>query len=486
MSPRPAPVMRLSGALAALLFAGSAAALTLYPDYAGLLIPPNIAPLNFDVEDAPADVQVTLAGGPCKRTFGREVRIPEDFWRELLAQGAYTITIEAGGQKLFSATNTVAHEPIDPVLAYRLIPPSYENYRRIGLYWRDLTTFAEHPLYTNLQSSTKQCVNCHAFCQGDPDTLLFHLRAENPGTLIYRGKDDLGIKRDFKGGPFFSSGVYPAWHPTGRFIAFSINDTMQCFYYANTDKIEVMDTRSDLMLYDVEKDEALPIELTPELFDCFPAWAPDGQTLYSVAATPGFDAIPDDKEERSRQAILGYTNLRYNLIARTFDPQTRTFSAPYTLIDAAKEQRSATLPRISPNGRWLVFTLGPQGVFHIWHKEADLWLIDLDKKSARPLAEVNSPDVESYHAFSSNGAWMVFSTRRNDGTYTRPYFTHFDPETGRCSKPFIIPQEEPAHHDRRMLSYNVPEFAKAPPSRSPRTIRKLAEQPAQKPTFPKK
>ena len=473
--------------LAAVWLAGvmavGGAEVALKPDYAGLTVPPNIAPLNFDVEGAEA-CRVVLDNGRERRSFGTKVRVPERFWRKLLEAPSYTISVEdAEGRQLLCATNTVAAEAIDPVLAYRLIPPSYENYRRVGLYWRNLTGFDEHPLYTNDQSGTKQCVNCHCFNQGDPDTFLFHLRAENPGTLIYRGKEDPGRKRSFRGGPFFSSGVYPAWHPSGRYIAFSVNETMQCFYYANPDKIEVLDTRSDMMLYDLERDLALPVETSPQVFDCFPTWSPDGCTLYSVAAEPGFETIPEEKEDRSRQAILGYTNLCYNLVSRTFHPESASFEPPHLLLNAAREGRSITLPRVSPDGRWLVFTLGPQGVFHIWHRQADLWLLDLQKRACRPLTELNSPNVESYHTFSSNGAWMVFSTRRDDGAYTRPYFAHFNASTGAFSKPFILPQEDPSHHARRMLSYNVPEFAKAPPARSPREIRRLAETPAQPARF---
>jgi len=468
-------------ALTAALAAPGAAAIRLDPDYANLTVPPNIAPLNFDVVGAPDDVRVTLSNGKESRTFGREVRIPERFWRQLLDAPAYTLTVQSGDETLFCATNAVAREAIDAVLAYRLIPPSYENYRAVGLYWRDLATFDEHPLYTNLQSDTKQCVNCHAFRQGDPDALLFHLRAQNPGTLIYRGAGDPGVKRNFKGGPFFASGVYPAWHPSGDYIAFSVNETMQCFYFANPDKIEVLDSRSDMMLYDLARDRALPVETDPALFDCFPAWSPDGKELYSVAARPPFPTIPDDKEARSNQAILGYTNLCYNLVVRRFDAEKADFSPPQTVLDAAAGHRSITLPRVSPDGRWLVFTLGPQGVFHIWHRAADLWLLDLHEKSVRPIAEINSPNVESYHAFSSNGAWMVFSSRRDDGAYTRPYFTHFDAETGTFTKPFLLPQRDPAHHRRRMLSYNVPEFALRPPARSPRELRRLAETPAELP-----
>lgn len=461
------------------------AAVTLQPDYANITVPPNIAPLNFNVQGAPEGARVRLKSGTEEAVFSREVRISPAVWRRLLsASDAYTITVEAEGATLFCATNRVAEAAIAPTLAYRLIPPSYENYQNVGLYWRDLTTFEERPLYTNLQSSTKQCVNCHHFNQGDPGSLLFHLRASNAGTVIFKDEDDPGIKRNFKGGPFFSSGVYPAWHPSGKAIAFSVNDTLQCFYYRETDKIEVLDSRSDMLLYDLESDTAYPVETTPEIFDCFPAWSPDGKQLFSVAAQPGFAEIPEDKQARSEQAILGYTNLCYNLIVRDYNAEKKSFSSPKMVINASKEKRSITFPRVSPDGRWLVFTLGPQGVFHIWHHSADLWMLDLEKRSFRPLNEINSSDTESYHSFTPDGHWMVFSSRRDDGAYTRPYFTHFDATTGTFTKPFILPQEDPTHHDRRMFSYNIPEFATGPITRSPKEIRRLAEQPATDAKFP--
>lgn len=109
----------------------------------------------------------------------------------------------------------------------------------------------------------------------------------------------------------------------------------------------------------------------------------------------------------------------------------------------------------------MVFTRGSYGTFHIWHRDADLWMLDTADGSMRPLDEVNSPDVESYHSWSSNGRWMIFSTRRDDGSYTRLYLTHLG-DNGRFSKPFIIPQATADADSRRFKSYNIPEFMVRP------------------------
>ena len=130
---------------------------------------------------------------------------------------------------------------------------------------------------------------------------------------------------------------------------------------------------------------------------------------------------------------------------------------------------SATLPRISPDGRYLMFAMGAYGCFHIWHKDADLWLMDLTTGETRNMEEINSKDTESYHSWSSNGRWVVFSSRRDDGGFTRPFIAHVD-KNGKGSKPFELPQEDPDYHRQFVKSYNIPEFMRGPVSYSPQSF----------------
>ena len=131
--------------------------------------------------------------------------------------------------------------------------------------------------------------------------------------------------------------------------------------------------------------------------------------------------------------------------------------------------KSATLPRISPDGRWLMFTLGQYGCFHIWHKDADLWMIDLQTLAARPAGELNSCETESYHSWSSNGRWVVFSSRRDDGGYTRPFFAHIGAD-GRATKPFELPQAYPDYNRQSMKCFNIPELMKGPVNIKPQSF----------------
>ena len=77
------------------------------------------------------------------------------------------------------------------------------------------------------------------------------------------------------------------------------------------------------------------------------------------------------------------------------------------------------------------------------------------------MTEVNSEESESYHTWDSSGRWLIFSSRRDDGLYTRIYLSHID-SMGNGSKPFLLPQRDPASNQTRMKSYNIPEPMTAP------------------------
>jgi len=73
---------------------------------------------------------------------------------------------------------------------------------------------------------------------------------------------------------------------------------------------------------------------------------------------------------------------------------------------------------------------------------------------------VNSDDTESYHSWSSNSRWFIFSSRRIDGLYTRPFIAYMD-ENGKAGKPFLLPQKDTEYYDRLLFSFNIPEFINA-------------------------
>jgi len=437
----------------------------LSPDYVGVTVPCNICPLNFGVQE-PCDRVVARVTAPgCSFTYGkgRKVIFDADEWEQLLeAACGQSMRIELFGHTpqgwvaFDPFVINVAPDSIDRYLSYRLIPPSYVTYNELIIEQRDLTSFETHEIYNNhklMDRHTSQCINCHSYQNYRTDRMLFHIRKDYGGTmLIDHGKV---TKVNLKTPETLSAGVYPAWHPTENLIAFSTNKTSQVFHSTEVGKVEVFDEESDLILYDVAHNMVLPIATTDSLLECFPTWSPDGRWLYYTAARVPFDPQAEDK---SVEAILHYDKVRYDLCRRSFDLATCTFGPEEMVYRASADSLSVTLPRISPDGRWLVCSLAPYGCFHVWHPEAEIAVMDLASIEAPTLlAPLNSPQSESYPTFSSNGRWVMTASRRDDGNYTRPYIAYFDKE-GRCYKPFELPQESPAFYQMSFKSFNRPEF----------------------------
>ena len=459
----------------------------IHPSYRSITIPYNIAPLNFAYTMEGEDFITELQGdGQTLVTKGKEARWNMKEWHQFIeANKGKSIKIntyahtDKGWVKYRPMTWTVAEEPIDPYISYRIIAPSYVTYEELSIRQRNLANFDESMIYNNMLQSTDvdgQCINCHSYKNYKTDNMQFHVRQHKGGTMLVT--DGEVKKINLKTDSTISAGVYPAWHPTHNLIAYSINDTGQSFHTKHNNKIEVQDLKSDLILYDIDHNEVSFIEHDTLEWEVFPAWAPDGKTLYYSSA----HYEVQNYATREREIIDNYRNFHYNLYRKTFDPETKTFGPAEMVLNCDSLGKSATLPRISPDGRYLLFGMAEYGCFHIWHKDADLYTIDLKTNQMRNLREINSTDVESYHSWSSNGRWILYTSRRDDGGYTRLYIAYFD-KNGRAHKPFILPQRDPYFYADYYKSYNVPEYMLEPVTITPQEFARHIEQTAQSATF---
>jgi Tol biopolymer transport system component len=240
----------------------------------------------------------------------------------------------------------------------------------------------------------------------------------------------------------------------------------------------VQDLRSDLILYDVDRNEVSFIEHDTLEWEVFPTWSPDGKMLYYCSAHMEIQ----DYSQREREIIDRYQEFQYNIYRKPFDPVTQEFGPSELVLDAKAMNRSATFPRVSPDGRYLLFGMGGYGCFHIWHKDADLYVMDLETMELYDVTAMNSDDVESYHAWSSNGRWILFTSRRDDGGYTRLYIAYFD-EQGKVYKPFLLPQRDPYFYADYYKSYNVPEFMVEPVTIMPQEFARYLDGEAQTVAF---
>ena len=433
------------------------------PDNNGATLPPNIAPLNFEIQEEGKTFVTRLStrSGEEWTGGGHTVSIDLKDWQRLLTAAVgdtlwtdIYVRQDNVWKHFQRMANPVVADSIDPYITYRLIRPSYVTYEELTLVERCTQNFDERIIYDNMQASKGdkgQCINCHVpQAQGQSGRSQFHARQAYGGTVLINGEQ--AHKVNLKTDSTLSAGVYPAWHPTLNLIAYSVNETGQVFHTLDPQKIEVIDYASDLILYDPEKNEVTSIERTAHDFESFPTWSPDGKTLYYISAhhEPQGEDIDADLDQN-------YQSLHYNIYARDFDVATHKFGARRLIFDAEALGKSASTPRISPDGRWLLCSLADYGQFHIWHRSADLCLIQIDNGQLTMDDALNSDESDSYHSWSSNGRWIVFTSRRGDGNFTRLYMAYIDAD-GNARKAFELPQENPLAELESIWSYNIPEF----------------------------
>jgi hypothetical protein len=160
-----------------------------------------------------------------------------------------------------------------------------------------------------------------------------------------------------------------------------------------------------------------------------------------------------------------------------FDAETGQWGQPETVLSASQYDKSFTQARVSPDGRQLLVVAHRYGSFPVFQKSADLWLVDLSDGKVRSVDEINSEQTDSWHSWSSNGRWIVFSSKRLNGKLSRPYLAHFGPD-GRFGKPLLLPQEDPDFYGRFINNFNVPELSPTPVPASRRELARLINDPA--------
>jgi len=424
----------------------------IYPDYRDVTVPGNIAPLNFSYVSVENKNTVTefAAGDVCISFKGANVFWKRRQWRKILAAAALTgeISVKSTavpeGWKIF-----ISKDEIDYGVTYRLIPPGYGLYGKLGIYEYCFEDGSQKTILRN-EAVDYNCMNCHSFKGTDPNYMSLHIRGTHNGTLLLDG-NDLTVFNTMTAN---SGGncVYPYWHPSGNYIAFSVNKTQQTFFVNPEKLIEVYDNWSDLWVYDVRKNRLSTNNSlkTTDWLETFPAFSADGARLFFCRAV-------------ARDSTASHEDFHYNLCSVSFDPETGNIGSDVeTLVDAESVGKSALFPRPSYDGRFLVYTLCDFGTFPIWHKESDLWMLDLSTGKTWPMDGANSTDTESYHSWSTNSRWMVFSSRRDDTRFTRLYVSHID-ENGKAGKAFMLPQRNPVKYYNELFnSYNVPNFVSGP------------------------
>ena len=337
--------------------------------------------------------------------------------------------------------NKISKHKIEPYITYRRINTGMIFWDKMDIVQHSLEDCSEVDLISN-QNTEKNCIHCHTFQNRNPQTLLLHLRKAPGGTLIkYPGKT-LWLKTKT---PYtLSSFVYPSWHPSEPVIAFSTNKIHQNFFGSGHRLNHVRDDASDIVVYDIS-DNLVYTDPVIASFDNenLPTWSPDGKYLYYIRTKHENKNLADSLE-------------LYDLLRIPINTKEQSFGVPELLISSDSLQRSISWPQISPDGKYLVFCMADYGYFTINDPSSDLYLMDLTNLSFKKLP-VNSEMTESFPSWSGNNRWLMFTSKRLDGRFTLPCFSHID-SLGNAHKPFVLPMDDPRKFLSRLTNVNRPVF----------------------------
>lgn len=423
----------------------------MFPDYQEVTIPCNIAPLNFYYTHPDLSRAVTVfSSGEVSVTFkGREVVWKEKAWKRLL-EAAVGSSIEVVSSLKSDKSEEkrwkihVSADPVDPYLTYRLIEPGFEVWDDLEIVERHLESF-ESKVISDWRHTANKCMNCHIHSQARGDLSMFYLRGEGGGAILNR--NGTLRKLSLRDSSMISPTVYGEIHPAGRFGVFSTNIIIPGMHSFANRRMEVFDTASDLCVADFDNNEMMsfPATARDDVFETFPVFSADGKWVYYCTAP----AMPVPAE---------INQLMYSLVRVPFDAATGTLGAQAdTVWSASAHCLSVCHPKASPDGRWLLFTVADYGTFPINHRECDLRMLDLKTGNIFTLDEVNADGSDTYHSWSSTSKWFVFASKRGDGMFGKPWFSHVS-EDGSVTKPFLLPQEDPHFYDNMLRSFNVPDL----------------------------
>ena len=207
-------------------------------------------------------------------------------------------------------------------------------------------------------------------------------------------------------------------------------------------------TRGVLAWYSKEtgKLQPLPGADDPNYVQTSAFWSPDGRYLIYSRATAR-DPYPPDYKKSNFANDPNETQVHYDLYKIPFNEGKG--GTPEPVRGASNNDMSNNFPKVSPDGKWIVFVQCKNGL--LMRPDSKLFIVPFEGGEARPL-ESNLPVMNSWHTFSPNGKWLAFSSK-TPSFYTHLYLTHID-ENGHASPPIVV---ENATASNRAV--NIPEFA---------------------------
>jgi tetratricopeptide (TPR) repeat protein len=314
------------------------------------------------------------------------------------------------------------------------------------------------------------CANCHSFSR-DGKTLgmdldgpqndkgLYAIADVRPRTTI-RTRDVISwISFDEQPAGRMRVGFMSQISPDGQHVVTTVGaekDLSRNYYVANFKNYEFLQvfyaTRGILAWYSRATGQRRPLPGAddPRYVQTNGVWSPDGRYV-AFARASARDAYPEGRPMAVAANDPNEAQVQYDLYRVPFNGGKG--GEPERIVGASGNGRSNSFPRVSPDGRWIVYVQAGNGL--LMRPDSELYIVPAAGGTARRM-NCNALPMNSWHSFSPNGRWLVFSSKRSS-PYTRMYLTHID-EDGNDSPAIRIDNVAAANR-----AVNLPEFVNTPP-----------------------
>ncbi|MEO1573534.1 MAG: tetratricopeptide repeat protein [Pseudomonadota bacterium] len=449
------------------------------------LFPPDIAPPAFTWRDETGDVarwQVLLEfadGQPRLQFEAPDTRWSPDpaTWSEIKTRStAAPVNVAVVGltasDKVASAATVRIQTSTDPVsdaIFYREVPLPFiaavQDPSRIQWRFGGVDAIEQPPV---VLEDLPVCGNCHSFsANGDTLGLDVDYGNDKGGYAILPVSEQMVLndekiitwsdyQRDDGEGTF---GLLSQVSPNGRYIISTVKDRA---VFVATPGIEFSQLffpiKGILVVYDTQTGQYAPLPGAddPEYVQSNPSWSPDGKyVVFARAKAYQNDAVANATsvlldEKDVPEFIEDGQPYKYDLYRVPFNDGRGGTAEP--IRGASHNGKSNFFAKYSPDGKWIVFTQAEN--YMLLMPDSELYIVAAEGGEARRL-RANTPRMNSWHSFSSNGRWLVFSSKANT-PYTQLFLTHID-EDGNSTPAVVL--DRFTNSER---AANIPEFVAQP------------------------
>jgi Flp pilus assembly protein TadD len=377
------------------------------------------------------------------------------------------IGIGAGAKATSSAIVRIrtSTDPVGDSIFYREVPLPFltavQDPARIRWRYGSIDSQERPPV---VLEDLPVCGNCHSFSQ-DGSTLGLDVDYGNDkgGYAILPVSEQMVMNdekiitwSDFrKGDGEATFGLLSQVSPDGRYVISTVKD--RAVFVATSDiwfSQLFFPIKGILAVYDTKTRtfRPLPGADDPDYVQSNPTWSPDGKSVvFARAKAYRKDSIANSSsilldEKEVPEFVKDKEPFKFDLYRVPFNEGRGGKAEP--IEGASHNGKSNYFAKFSPDGKWIVFCKAEN--YMLLMPDSELFIIPAAGGEARRL-RANTPRMNSWHSWSSNGRWLVFSSKANTA-YTQLFLTHIDAD-GHSTPPVVL--ERFTGDDR---AANIPEF----------------------------